>query len=36
MIARSAYLVGVPLWGNSVIDELGRAGERSSTDHDIV
>lgn len=36
MIARSAYLVGIPLWGRSVIDELGRAGEKSSADHDIV
>jgi multicomponent Na+:H+ antiporter subunit G len=36
MIARSAYLVGIPLSSRSVIDQLGRAGEKSAADHDIV
>jgi multicomponent Na+:H+ antiporter subunit G len=36
MIARSAYLVGTPLWSESVVDELGLAGDNSSPDHDTL
>jgi multicomponent Na+:H+ antiporter subunit G len=36
MIARSAYLVGIPLWSESVIDELGLAGHNSNSDHDTL
>jgi len=35
MIARSAYLVGVRMWEDSVLDELGRAGEHAEMGHDI-
>jgi len=36
MIARSAYLVGTPLWSESVVDELGLAGHNSGSEHDTL
>jgi multicomponent Na+:H+ antiporter subunit G len=35
MIARSAYLVGIPMTERSVIDELDRAGEAADAAHDV-
>ena len=35
MIARSAYLVGIPMTEHSVIDELDRAGEAADAAHDV-
>ena len=34
MIARSAYLIGVPMTRLSVLDDMRRAGESSGADHD--
>lgn len=34
MIARSAYLIGVPLTERSVMDAMKRAGEHGGMDHD--
>ena len=35
MIARSAYLVGIPMTDQSVIDQLDRAGEAADREHDV-
>jgi monovalent cation/proton antiporter MnhG/PhaG subunit len=35
MIAKSAYLIGIPLADVSVVDEFGRAGEIADLPHDI-
>jgi monovalent cation/proton antiporter MnhG/PhaG subunit len=34
MIAKSAYLIGVPMAEISVVDELGRSGALGETEHD--
>ncbi len=34
MIARSAYLNGIPMTEMSILDEMKRAGEHGSVDHD--
>ncbi len=36
MIGRAAYLTGVPLTDDSVIDEMRRAGEKGGAAHDQV
>lgn len=36
MIARSAYLIGVRMTDLSVVDDLGRAGEREGVKHDTA
>lgn len=36
MIARSAYLVGIPMCELSIIDQLDRAGEHGDASHDTV
>ena len=35
MIARSAYLVGVPLTDESVVDQLDQAGTAGEPEHDV-
>lgn len=35
MIARSAYLVGIPMTDRTVVDELGTYGRASEPEHDV-